>query len=346
MKRYGVTWQFKEKICTHDNAQLALETVCKNNPTHPMVIDMKENPEFYINKAITELLTGTYQVSEYKVCMIREKGKIRKLQYTNPYDNMIQHMIVQIIQPILQDTLIYDTYASLEGKGLHLLNKRLKKELSDETGTEFCFKGDVKHFYENVNRRILMKLLKKKLKDPWLLSLIGLFIHSLPGEKGIAIGNYLSNLLSNYYLSPLDHYVQSLGMRLKRYADDFAILSKSKLRLHACKDLIRKFLWTHLRLHLKNNWQIFPVEARGIDFVGFVFRHKYTRIRKRVKISFIRACNRILDRIKHHIPIESGMMDSVISYLGFIKWGNARNLKNSHFYKIEPYLCLETDKLL
>ena len=38
-----------------------------------------------------------------------------------------------------------------------------------------------------------------------------------------------------------------------------------------------------MKLQIKDNYQIFPVEFRGIDFVGYVFRHNYTRIRKGIK---------------------------------------------------------------
>ena len=36
-------------------------------------------------------------------------------------------------------------------------------------------------------------------------------------------------------------------------------------------------------LRIKSNWQIFPVDARGVDFLGYVFYHTHTKIRKKVK---------------------------------------------------------------
>ena len=38
-----------------------------------------------------------------------------------------------------------------------------------------------------------------------------------------------------------------------------------------------------LKLEVKGNWQVFPVAARGIDFVGYVFFHTHTRMRKGIK---------------------------------------------------------------
>lgn len=44
---------------------------------------------------------------------------------------------------------------------------------------------------------------------------------------------------------------------------------------------IKLYLKHVLKLGVKGNYQIFPVESRGIDFVGYVFRHDYIRVRYR-----------------------------------------------------------------
>ena len=48
---------------------------------------------------------------------------------------------------------------------------------------------------------------------------------------------------------------------------------------------IKLYLKHVLELGVKGNYQIFPVESRGIDFVGYVFRHDYIRVRKGIKNS-------------------------------------------------------------
>ena len=56
-----------------------------------------------------------------------------------------------------------------------------------------------------------------------------------------------------------------------RYADDMVILSSSKKELHSILLEIDSYLNEKLHLQLKGNYQIFPVDSRGIDFVGYVF---------------------------------------------------------------------------
>lgn len=44
---------------------------------------------------------------------------------------------------------------------------------------------------------------------------------------------------------------------------------------------IRAYL-VGLKLKVKRNYQVFPVDSRGIDFLGYVFRHTHTRLRKSI----------------------------------------------------------------
>ena len=46
---------------------------------------------------------------------------------------------------------------------------------------------------------------------------------------------------------------------------------------------VKVYLTDVLELKLKDNYQIYPVESRGIDFVGYVCYHKYTLLRKSIK---------------------------------------------------------------
>jgi hypothetical protein len=74
--------------------------------------------------------------------------------------------------------------------------------------------------------------------------------------------------------------------------DDLVILSNDKKELHHILAEIRRYI-TGLKLEIKGNYQIFPVEDRGIDFVGFVHRKDYTLLRKSIKKNYIKNKNKI-----------------------------------------------------
>lgn len=67
-----------------------------------------------------------------------------------------------------------------------------------------------------------------------------------------------------------------------RYADDIVILAPNKEVLHELLHEIRAYL-KGLKLRVKRNYQVFPVDSRGIDFLGYVFYHTHTLLRKSLK---------------------------------------------------------------
>lgn len=68
---------------------------------------------------------------------------------------------------------------------------------------------------------------------------------------------------------------------------------------------------------VKRNWQIFPVEVRGIDFIGYVFYHNHTLLRKDIKKKFI---------YKLGYKSKNKRLTSLAAYWGWCKYGNCYNL--------------------
>jgi RNA-directed DNA polymerase len=99
-----------------------------------------------------------------------------------------------------------------------------------------------------------------------------------------------------------------------RYADDLVLLSGSKKELHQALSRIKEYLTVNLRLTVKENYQVFPVDARGIDFVGYVFYHTHIRLRKSIKKNFARMMSGHRNRA------------SIASYNGWISHCNGKHL--------------------
>lgn len=75
--------------------------------------------------------------------------------------------------------------------------------------------------------------------------------------------------------------------------DDIVILSDNKELLHQLRKDIQKYLKDNLKLELKSNYQVFPVESRGVDFVGYISFHDYTLLRKKTKQNFKKSLIKI-----------------------------------------------------
>ena len=200
---------------------------------------------------------------------------------------------MNVLEPFFVSMFTADTYSCIKGRGIHAAANAVKRALRDIPGTQYCLKLDIRKFYPNVDHAILKQLLRRKIKDQDLIWLLDGIIDS---AEGLPIGNYLSQYFANFYLSYFDHWMKE-EKKVKyyfRYADDLVILSDNKPYLHQLLSDIRIYLDEKLKLTVKDNYQVFPVEKRGIDFVGYVFFHSHTRLRKSIKQNFARmlATNR------------------------------------------------------
>lgn len=281
------------------------------------------DPEGNLLRLRDLLLSGEYHTSKYTFFQIHDPKErtIARLPYYP--DRIVHHAIMNILEPILNKLYTADTYACIRGRGMHLARKRIMGAMRrDPEGTRYCLKLDIRKYYPSIDHDIMKRILRRKIKDARLLRLLDEIIDSAPG---LPIGNYLSQSFANVYLAYFDHFVKEvLGVRYYfRYVDDIVILSDSKDALRGYLAAMREEL-AGLRLEVKGNWQVYPVEARGVDFLGFVFRHGYVRLRKRIKHNIFRALKHARKVCKTAAEIRL----AVASYIGWLKYTNSINLTN------------------
>ena len=61
------------------------------------------------------------------------------------------------------------------------------------------------------------------------------------------------------------------------------ILHDDKKFLHKILRDIQEYTSIRLNIKVKDNWQVFPVNKRGIDFLVYVFYHDQIQVRKSIK---------------------------------------------------------------
>jgi len=276
-----------QKIISIENLQLADNKARKGKATQYGVYSHDNNRQENIELLHRVLKDKTYKTSPYTTFKIYEP-KEREI-FRLPYfpDRITHHAVMNILEPIFVSHFTADTYSCIKGKGIHAAANAVKKALRDISGTKYCLKLDIKKFYPSIDHRILRGLLRKKIKDQDLLWLLDEIINSAPG---LPIGNYLSQYFANFYLSGFDHWIKEVK-QVKyyfRYADDLVFLSDNKPQLHQLLNDIRLYLDEQLLLQVKSNYQLFPVAARSIDFVGYRFYHTHTLLRKTIKQNFAR----------------------------------------------------------
>lgn len=310
MKRIGNLYQ---KIISVENLVLADEKAQKGKSGQYGVMLHNRNRDENINNLHILLKTMAYRTSEYDIFQVYEPKE--RTVYRLPYypDRITHHAIMNILEPILVSTFTADTYSCIKGRGIHAAANAVKTALQDQGNTGYCLKLDVTKFYPSIDHDILKSLLRRKFKDGNLLWLLDEIIDSAPG---LPIGNYLSQYLANFYLTYFDHWLkEEKGVRYYfRYADDLVLLAPEKSHLHALLSEISSYFDKKLKLSIKGNYQVFPVEKRGIDFVGYRFYHTHTLMRKTIKKNFARML------ANHPNPA------SIASYMGWAKHCDSKNL--------------------
>lgn len=320
MKRIGNLY---DKVCSIENLTLA-DDIARKRKTHTHGVRVHDRNRMKNLKKLHEDLTNqTFKTSEYSIFTIYEP-KEREI-YRLPYypDRILHHAIMNVLEPIWTSIFTADTYSCLKGRGIHAAAARVKRALRDDPkGTVYCLKLDIRKFYPSIDHDILKAILRRKLKDVRLLTLLDSIIDT---ATGVPIGNYLSQFFANLYLAYLDHWIkEEKGCRYYfRYADDIVILHESKEFLHGLYREIAAYLADNLKLEVKGNWQVFPVAARGIDFVGYVFRHTHTRMRKGIKKNF---CRRVAKLNKRPKITEKSYKRGICSWWGWAKHCDSRNL--------------------
>lgn len=326
MKRIGNLY---EKIISVENLMLADKNARRGKLKSYGVKTHDLNRNDNILKLHDLLKNGEYKTSKYYIFKIYEP-KERDI-YRLPYypDRIVHHAVMNIFEEIWVNIFTADTYSCIKNRGIHGAMKNVKKALQNETETRYCLKLDIKKYYPNIDHDILKNILLKKIKCKRTILLLNEIIDS---ADGIPIGNYLSQYFANLYLTYFDHWIKEI-LKIKyyfRYADDIVILNENKENLRIILNKIDYYFKNELNLQIKSNYQIFPVSDRGVDFVGFVFFHTHTRMRKTIKINFKRKLKKINNEININ---ESIYKKEICGWIGWAKYSDSKNFLKKNIKK-------------
>ena len=302
-----------KQVCSIENLQLADINARKHKKNQYGIKKHDRNREGNILRLHDSLQTKTYKTSPYVTYTIYEP-KERQISPLPYYPDRITHHGIKIfLDRIFIPIFTANTYSGIKGRGIHATLTALAMALHDVSATKYCLKLDVTKFYPNVNNDILKQFLWRKISDADFLWLNEEIIESHPG---LPLGSTTSQLYGNVFFTPFDYWIKEI-VKVKyyfRYCDDIVILSNNKPFLHHVLHEIMKFLHNRLKLEVKDNYQVFPVDDRGIDVVGYVFFHNYILLRKSIKQNFARML------ANNPNPV------SIASYMGWAKHCNSKHL--------------------
>lgn len=255
-----------EQIYDYKNILLAWKKTQKLRKYENDIMLFRKNLDENLIIIQNELIWKTYNVSPYKNFIIYEPKK-RIISALPVKDRIIQHALVNIIEPIIDKYFIFDSHACRKGHGLKLAIERFIKF---SKRNKYCLKCDIKSYFPSINHDILKYLYRKKISCNDTLWLIDTIIDSTD-NPGLPIGNLLSQLSANLYLHELDRFIKH-ELKIKyyiRYMDDFVIFDNNRMMLLEYKNLIQEYIQLNLLLTLKHEKINIFETKNGIDFCGF-----------------------------------------------------------------------------
>lgn len=337
MKRKGNIYK---SIVEKENIKFAILNAARRKMKRNNVQKVMNNIDKYVDNIQNMLINKSYTPSPYQEVKIQDGVRKKERIIFKPcfYPDQIVHWSLMLqIEEILKKGLYDYCCASIRGRGLLYGVKYIRKIIvRDRKNTKYCLKLDIKKFYPSINKEILKKKFRKVIKCGDTLDLIDLIIDS--SKSGVPIGNYTSQWFANFYLQDLDHYIKE---KLKvpyyvRYMDDMVLFHRNKKELHKIRIAIQDFL-NKEDLKLKENWQLFKLDSRPLDFLGYRFYRGYTTLRRANFLRIKRRVKRVFKKQKINYEDAS----AIISYCGWLKHCNSYNYRQKY---IRPYISIKKCK--
>ncbi|KKT32320.1 MAG: RNA-directed DNA polymerase (Reverse transcriptase) [Candidatus Moranbacteria bacterium GW2011_GWF2_44_10] len=286
-----------------------------------------------------ELRGRSYRHGSYASFYIRDPNQ-RHIHKAEVRDRILHHAVFSILNPIFEATFISHSFSCRIGKGTHkgviALEKMIRKETQNYSRRCFILKCDVRKFFDTVDHGILMRILKKRIKDENALCLLREIISSFSSEhsdiftvRGLPIGNLTSQLFANIFLNELDQFVKN-KMRLKfyaRYTDDFVIVGKDERELKNMLSEIRSFLKDRLSLELHPKKIVIRKYSQGIDYLGYIVLPHYQLLRTKTKKRVFKKLKMRIGQYRAGEISEKSLNQSLQSYLGVFSHADTHELE-------------------
>ena len=122
------------------------------------VADFNFHLEEEIERLHRELSEKTYRHGEYRLFTIYEP-KERRIAAAPFRDRVVHHAVHDVIEPLIDKTFIYHSYACRKDKGTHRAADRAQSFLR---ANRYCFHGDIKKYFPSIDHNILKRLVEKE----------------------------------------------------------------------------------------------------------------------------------------------------------------------------------------
>ena len=240
-----------------------------------------------------KLMAGTYRFRPARRVLIPKEGssKKRKLGIPVVMDRIVSQSMNLVFEGIFDPVFTAYNFGFRRGKSQHAAIKHVQAAVLD--GYEWCASIDLKSFFDEIPHGLILKLIRRKIADEALVTLIARALKAgviVDGKlekttKGCPQGSPVSPMLSNIVLNELDQELEKRGHRYCRWADDFLIMVKSERAAERVMDGIVKYLKKELNLPV-NKEKSRVSQIKDVPFLGFQILRGKIRVSNKSRTKF------------------------------------------------------------
>lgn len=336
-----------ERVCNFEKLCYAYTQARRDNRYKRRICAFGFSLEENLLRLRWELSRGLYVPRPYTYFILHDP-KTRNIAAPDFRDRVVQHALVNEIQPIFEKQFIYDSYACRVNKGTHFAARRLKRFLmavrsvSGKSVPIYVLQCDIRKFFQSISWDILFGILEKAITCPRTRSLIQKIIttHAISGvnfaetnisiqqRTGVPIGNLTSQLFANVYLNELDHFIKD-RLRVRwygRYMDDFFVIHSDPTYLKQVRDQISVFLKQELHLLLHPNKLTIKNVSTGVPFVGYRVFYDHVLVRGKTLQRIERNYRSKVKQVKHTTLSDQKLAETKASIIGHLKHADTYGL--------------------
>lgn len=138
-------------------------------------------------------------------------------------DRLVQRVVARILESVYEQEFMDFSYGFRPRRNPHQALKTLR-ECIVKKKVRFIYEADIREYFNHINHQWLMKMIKLRIADPVIISMIGKWLRAGVMVNGVVTintegtpqGGPISPILANIYL----HYVLDLwfAKKYKAYA--------------------------------------------------------------------------------------------------------------------------------
>ncbi len=232
--------------------ELAYANICANDGATTKGIDGVTADGHSVERSreiMNQLRNGTYRPKPTRrVYIPKSNGKQRPLGIPTFTDKLVQEACRIILEAIYEPVFSKFSFGFRKGMGCH---EALQDTSYRFNGTKWFIEFDIKGYFDNIDHRILVGLLKKKINDERFTALIGWMLNAGYMEdwkfnktySGTPQGGVVSPILANIYLHELDVFMAELCQRTHKgkgikMRPEYKLLDNQATRLRKQLELV------------------------------------------------------------------------------------------------------------